>query len=110
MRRTQADSLLVAAITSPMSIPAYSPRPTPPISTPTSGTCALAPKVMLQQGPIVIGDHGGQVGSGIVTQKEWVIPPRPKVRVLFAYLAGVGAYGDRGSFFREGADLLCDED
>ncbi|KAF8423803.1 hypothetical protein EV426DRAFT_109365 [Tirmania nivea] len=69
-----------AAITSPspLSIPAHSPRPTPPISTPTSGTCALAPKSMLQQSPIAAGDHGGQMGAGIVTQKEWVIPPRPK--------------------------------
>jgi len=95
LRRTQADSLLVAAMTSPspMSISAYSPRPTPPISTPTSGACALAPKVMPQQRPIVPGDYGTQVGVGIVTQKEWVIPPRPKVRLFACLLSWVLSSG-----------------
>lgn len=90
LRQTQADSLLAAAMTSPspISIPAYTPPPT----SVTPGACALAPKVMPQQRPIALGDHGGQgqVGAGIMTQKEWVIPPRPKVRVI-VYSAGVDA-------------------
>lgn len=44
----------------------------------THGTCMLAPKMIPEQTAMLSGD--GQPLTGIVTQKEWVVPPRPKVR------------------------------
>ena len=37
------------------------------------------PKPLLQEGAADEGYNMSMASSGIVTQKEWVVPPRPKV-------------------------------
>lgn len=70
-----------AASPAPSPLHSASPAPFRPVlaSTPSSNVCPLAPKPLPTAvlAPAVAA-NGAQV-SGIVTQKEWVVPPRPKV-------------------------------